>query len=324
VTAPELGIAFQTDKAPEEYVRLAQLAESGGIDVVSAYHDLFFGPALGALTLIARATERVRVGPAALNPFTLHPAEIAAQTAFLDLVSNGRAYVGLARGAWLDELGLDTARPLTALREAVEVVRRLLRGDRSGFAGERYTLAPGAGLQHEPLRADVPLLIGGWGPRTVAYAGAVADELKVGGTASPELVPVVRGRLGEGSATRIVVGCVTVVDEDGDAARARARREAARYFPVVARLDPTVEVPDGLPERVGALVSAGDADGAGALLPDGLLRRFTLAGTPEEVAAQAQALLEAGADRVDFGTPHGLTAERGVELLVRRVMPLLR
>ena len=320
----ELGIAFQTDKAPEEYVRLARLAEEAGFDVVSTYHDLFFQPAIGPLLLIAGATERVRLGPAALNPHTLHPAEIAGQIAFLDAVSGGRAYLGLVHGTWLDELGLDQTRPLTALRETVEVIRRLLRGDRSGFAGRRFRLAPGSGLRWEPPRDDVPLLIGSWGERTVAFAGEAADELKLGGTANPELVPVFRERLGRDSATRIVVGSVTVVDEDGDAARAHAREEVALYFPVVAPLDPTLSIPAGLAERMRELVAAGDPASAGALLPDDLLARFAFAGTPEEVAAQARACLDAGAHRVDFGTPHGLTHERGVELLARRVLPLLR
>jgi 5,10-methylenetetrahydromethanopterin reductase len=321
--AHELGIAFQTDKQPDEYVRLARLAEEAGFDVVSTYHDLFFQPAFGPLALMARATERVRLGPAALNPFTLHPAEIAGQIAFLDAVSGGRAYLGLAHGAWLDELALDTSRPLTALREAVEVIRRLLRGDRSGFTGARFALAPGAGLRYEPRRPAVPLMIGSWGERAAAFAGDAAEELKLGGTANPELVPVFRRRLG-GSTTGLVVGAVTVVDEDGVAARALARTEVALYFPVVARRDPTLDVPAGLPERIGELVAAGDAEAAGALLPDELLLRFAFAGTPAEVAAQARACLEAGAQRVDFGTPHGLTHERGVELLARSVMPLLR
>lgn len=321
--APELGIAFQTDKTPDQYVRLARLAEEAGFDVVSAYHDLFFQPALPALLLMARATERVRLGAAALNPFTLHPVEIAGQVAALDAVSRGRAYLGLVAGAWLEELALDTSRPLTALREAVEIVRRLLAGDRSGFAGERFSLAPGAGLRYEPLRREVPLLIGTWAERATAFAAAAADELKLGGSANPDLVPVVRGRLGR-NRVGIVLGAVTVVDDDGAAARARAREEVALYFPVVARLDPTLDVPEGLPEKVARLVSAGNAAAAGTLLPDELLRRFAFAGTPAEVAAQAEACYAAGAHRVDFGTPHGLTHERGVELLAERVVPALR
>ena len=94
--------------------------------MLSVYHDLLYQPAIGPLLLMARVTERIRLGPAALNPFTLHPYEIAGQIALLDAVSDGRAYLGLAKGAWLDRLGLEEDRPLVGLREAVAIVRALL------------------------------------------------------------------------------------------------------------------------------------------------------------------------------------------------------
>jgi hypothetical protein len=53
------------------------------------------------------------------------------------------------------------------------------------------------------------------------------------------------------------------------------------------------------------------------------LEKFVLAGTSHEVAAQASALVEAGAFRVEFGTPQGLTTENGVALLCDRVLPEL-
>lgn len=290
--------------------------------MVSVYHDLLFQPAIYPLLLMAQATERVRLGPAALNPFTLHPVEIAGQIAALDAVSEGRAYLGLVRGSWLDELGIETQRPLTAMREAVEVIRRLLAGDETGFAGEQFSLAPGARLHYEPVRQEVPLLIGTWGVRLAAYAGEVAHELKIGGSANPDLVPLMRSRVGS-DRVRIVVGAVTVVDEDGEVARRRARDEAAMYFPVVAGLDPTLELPAGLVEDVRRLVDAGRREDAGSLIPDHLLEKLVFAGTPEEVTRQASAVYEAGAARVEFGTPHGLTARGGIELLADRVLPEL-
>ncbi len=272
---------------------------------------------------MAQVTERVRLGPAALNPFTLHPAEIAGQIAALDAVSSGRAYLGLVQGSWLDALGIEPRRPLTAIRDAVEVIRRLLAGDESGYAGEQFSLAPGARLRYDPIRADVPLLIGTWGIRVAAYAGEVATELKIGGSANPEMVPVMRSRIGQ-DRVRIVVGAVTVVDDDADAARRRAREEAALYFPVIAGRDPTLDVPDGLVEEVRRLVDAGERAAAGKLIPDTLLDKLAFAGTAEDVARQAAALYEAGAARVEFGTPHGLTPRRGIELLAERVVPGLR
>lgn len=270
--------------------------------MLSVFHDLLYQPALAPLLLMARVTERVRLGPAALNPFTLHPYEIAGQTAVLDLVSGGRAYLGLVKGAWLDRLGLEEEKPLRALQEAVEIVRKLLAGDTSGVDGERFTLRPGTALAYERLRPAVPLLVGTWGERTAAWAGTVADELKLGGSANPALVPVVRGWAG-GSGVKIVVGCVTVVDEDGAWARRRARAAVAPYLEVVARLDPTLDLAPG---------------------QEPPLDRFAIAGTPEEVAARVVELWDAGADRVELGTPQGRTTPEGVRLICERVLPLLR
>ena len=323
MTSREVSIAFQSDKRPDEYRELARLAERSGFDVVSVYNDLFFQPAIYPLLLMAQVTERVRLGPAALNPYTLHPAEIAGQIAALDAVSSGRAYLGLVQGSWLDALGIDPRRPLTAIREAVEVIRRLLAGDESGFEGEQFSLTPGARLRYETLRADVPLMIGTWGVRVAAYAGEVAAELKIGGTANPDLVPVMRSRVGNDH-VRVVVGAVTVVDDDAEAARRRAREEAALYFPVVAGLDPTLDVPAGLVEEVRTLVDARQQAAAGRLIPDALLDKLAFSGTAEDVARQAAALYDAGAARVEFGTPHGLTPRRGVQLLAERVVPVLR
>jgi 5,10-methylenetetrahydromethanopterin reductase len=298
----ELGLGLLSDQQPAAYERIALRAEEAGVDVLSVFHDLLYQPAIGPLLLMARVTERIRLGPAALNPFTLHPYEIAGQTAMLDLASGGRAYVGIAKGAWLDRLGLEEERPLAALREAVEIVAKLLAGEPSGVDGSRFRLAPGTVLAYERARERVPLLIGTWGRRTAAWAGTVADEVKLGGSANPDLVPVMREWLGTDS-VRIVVGCVTVVDEDGGWARERARARVAPYLDVVAHRDPTLELRPG---------------------QEPPLERFTIAGTPEEVAARVEELWAVGADRVELGTPQGRTTEEGVELICKRVVPLLR
>ena len=319
----ELGLGLQTDKALGEYGPLARAAEDAGFAVVTTFNDLWFQPALPALLEIARSTQQVRVGPSCLNPFTVHPVEIAGQTAMLDAAANGRAFLGLARGAWLETLGLDQSDPLTAIREAWEVVRRLLEGDDSGYEGARFSLSQGNRLRYPILRPKVPLLVGTWSPRLAAFAGEAAQELKVGGSANPDVVPVLREWV-ENPDVRIVLGAVTVVDEDGDRARKIARREVAMYLAIVAELDPTLALEPELVSRVRALVAAGDDEGAGALISDDLLDRFAFAGSPEQIANHAEAAFDAGAARVEFGTPHGAPERRGIDLLCAEVLPRLR
>ncbi len=318
----QIGLAFQSDKAPGTYARLAAAGEAYGVDMLGVYGDLMFQPPLGPLLEMAGATSRVALGPVCLNPYSLHPYEIAGQIATLDLVSEGRAFLGLARGAWLTDVGVDQPEPIKHVAESAAYVAKLLAGDDSGFEGEVFRLKPGVQLHYRPERESVPLLIGGWGPKILALAGRIAAEAKVGGTANPELVPTMRARLGTEEAA-LVIGAVTVVDDDGAAARALARTEVAGYLAVVAEFDPTTELPPGLMTEVRLKLEAGDPQGAGRIIPDEVLDRFAISGTPEQVATHVATLFEAGVDRVELGTPHGLSSDRGIELIGSKVLPML-
>jgi 5,10-methylenetetrahydromethanopterin reductase len=322
---PEFGIGLRGDLDFVDYSRVGQEAERLGFDVVTVFGDLGFQPPFPILTAIARVTERVRLGPSCVNPYTMHPVEIAGHLAVLDSASDGRGFLGLARGAWLDSAGIEQPRPLRALKETWEITQRLLRGDLSGYPGELFTIAPGFALQHPVRRSDTPLLIGTWGERTAALAGRIARELKVGGSANAELVPIVRRWLGvPPERTGIVLGAVTVVDADRAAARERARKRVAMYFEVVAGHDPTVALPEGLLEDIRRALRSGDDLAAGRLIPDALLDRFAFAGTPDDVVARCREIFDKGAQRIEFGAPFGLEVDRGLRLLGERVLPAFR
>ena len=241
----ELSIALQSDEDLATYASLAPRIEELGFAAISVYADLGYPSPLLPLIIAAQATRRIRLGPACLNPYLLHPVEIANQLHMLDSVSGGRAYLGLARGAWLDAVGVSQDRPVRRLREAVDVVRRLLRGDDAGYQGEIFQVAPGVRLAYRPLRPDVDLVLGAWGPLGLALAGELAAEVKIGGSANPALLPRAREALARGAARAgrppeevgLVCGAVTVVDDDGATARRLARAEVATYLPVVAALD---------------------------------------------------------------------------------------
>lgn len=323
----EISIALQSDKPVAEYGELAALVESYGFDMLSIYGDLLFQPPIVPLIVAALGTSRIRLGPASLNPYTLHPVEIAGQIASLDLASNGRAYWGISRGAWLDSIGIQQDRPITRIREAIDVVEHLLAGKREPFNGSCYALSEHHALNYDVQRRHVPLMIGSWGPKLIRMAGKRAAEVKIGGSTNPDVVPVVAGWLREGrrdTTCGIVLGAVTIVDEDRQLARAAIRREMALYLPVVASLDPTVEIDPELVARMDTLVTQGDQEAAGKLIPDELLNRFSFAGNPADIIEQSEALFAAGVSRIEFGTPHGITGARGIHLLGKQVLPALR
>ncbi|MCI2956543.1 LLM class flavin-dependent oxidoreductase [Agromyces atrinae] len=324
-----ITLGLQTDKAPGAYAELAVLAEDLGFSGVSVFSDLLYQPSIVALIEMARATRRLRLGCACWNPFTLHPYEIAGQAAALDAYSDGRAYVGLARGSWLGDIGVNPTRPVEHLRDAVGFIDALLAGEGAGYAGTRFQLAEGVRLATPSQR--LPVLLGSWGPRGAALAGAVADEIKIGGSANPDMIAVTRDRVRVGAEAAgrsaddvgIVLGAVTVVDRDRARAREAARREVAMYLDVVAELDPTVELPEGLLDHVRERLRENDPD-AGRSIPDDILDRFAFSGDPDDIAAHAQRLIDAGVDRIEFGTPHGIDEAEGIALLGREVLPRVR
>jgi len=328
----ESSIAFQTDKTPAEYIALARLVNDYAFDVVSVYGDAPFQPSYGPLLLMAAHLDRARIGPACVAPSRMPPIDMAGDTALLDQLTNGRAYLGIARGAWLARHGVrEVTPPLAAIRDSVEIVSRLLAGDDAGYEGRVFSMEPGVRLPYAVRRPRVPVLIGTWGAQLGALAGELADEVKLGGCANPAMVPLMRDWIAEGErkmgrepeSCGVVVGAVCVVDEDGAEAKRAVKRDLALYLPVVAALDRTVQLDPALVALMDALVNAGDRDGAAALISDDLLAKFAFAGTPDEVATQARACYEAGAQRVEFGTPHGLSAEIGIRLLGERVLPRL-
>jgi 5,10-methylenetetrahydromethanopterin reductase len=129
-----------------------------------------------------------------------------------------------------------------------------------------------------------------------------------------------RARSGVG----VVMGAVTVVSLDGRLARQRAATEVAMYLDVVLELDPTIQVPEGLHESIRRRVREGDLEAAGRLVPDDILDLFAFAGTPEQISRQVEALAQAGACRVELGTPHGYPEEEGIRLLGEQVLPNFR
>ncbi|MEX2028574.1 MAG: LLM class flavin-dependent oxidoreductase, partial [Candidatus Curtissbacteria bacterium] len=157
----------------------------------------------------------------------------------------------------------------------------------------------------------------------------IADEIKVGGSANPMMVDIIRKRVNVGieRAGRkpedvcIVLGAVTVVDEDRKKAFYFARRRAVVYINVIGDKDITA-VAD-FPEEVKAIkrsMAVGDIEGALKYLPDDLLKRFAIAGTPRDVILQVEQIFEAGASRVEFGAPHGIDQVEGIHLLGQKVL----
>jgi 5,10-methylenetetrahydromethanopterin reductase len=329
----ELSIAFQTDKTPAQYIALAKLVNQYAFDAVSVYCDAPFHPSFGPLLLMAPYLEHARVGAAAVSPSRMTPIDIAADMALLAQLARGGVYLGIARGAWLSEHGIkEIENPIQAIRETIEIVRLLLKGESAGYQGKVYQIDAQIKAPYPLPEKTIPVMIGTWGRKLCAIAGELVDEVKVGGSANPDMVSVIRGYLAEGEraagriegSVGVVMGAVSVIDEDREQAREAARRSVALYLPVVAPLDVTIQLELELISRLSELAHQKQYADAARLISDELLERFSFAGNADDIIRQTERLFDAGASRVEFGTPHGLNPEVGIKILGEKVLPALK
>jgi 5,10-methylenetetrahydromethanopterin reductase len=144
------SLRLNNDLTVPQYEALAQAAEGAGFDQFWVSHDLFLRSSSVILPIVARATTKIEIGSCIFNPYTINPAELAMFAGTMDELSGNRFNLGLAAGAkeFLQWVGLAQERPLTAMRETIAIVRRLLSGEPSALHGQFVQWSPEAFLRH--------------------------------------------------------------------------------------------------------------------------------------------------------------------------------
>jgi F420-dependent oxidoreductase-like protein len=149
------------------------------------------GPYFEAWTLLAGIavhTQRVRIGVLVSSNTFRHPALLAKQAITVDHMSQGRLDVGLGAGWFVaehDAYGIEFPRPgerVSQFREAVEVIDRLLRQDRSSYAGRYYRLQDAVCLPRPVQEPRPPLMLAGHGPRMLRIIAELGDAWNSYGT----------------------------------------------------------------------------------------------------------------------------------------------
>src|SRR5262249_17063094 len=164
---------------PRRALDLAQVADANGFDSVWFAENPFNRGVLPAASACAAATSRVRIGIGVFNPYNRHPTLIAMEAGALDELAQGRVRLGIGSGIGVavERMGFAWDRPLTTLREAVVIVRALLRGEQVTHTGRAFRLD-----KVRPdyrARADIPIFMAGRGERSLRACGELADGLIV-------------------------------------------------------------------------------------------------------------------------------------------------
>ncbi|MCY4086503.1 MAG: LLM class flavin-dependent oxidoreductase [Actinomycetia bacterium] len=328
VDGPPVGLVLGASLPPQQLCETAALGERLGFTELWCAEDYFFTGGISATTAALAATERVPIGLGIVSALVRHPAVLAMELATVAGVHPGRFMPGIGLGvpSWLDQMKLMPASPLTAMRECMSAVRRLLDGETLTEEG-RYLAFDEVRLTH-PADERVPLQMGVINPKMVELAGELADGLVLSVLAGVEYVRWARERLAAGAERagrvgerhRVETFVLFSVDHDGQRAKDALRDTTAFYLAAV----PSSALTDvyGVGAELLAMVEGG-AERVRRELPAQWLEDLVVAGTPDECAEKIEALIGAGSDSVILMPTPAERAPELVELAAKEVLPRL-
>lgn len=328
----KFSLRFNNDLPVKTYPLLARAAEQAGFDQFWVSDDLFLRGVWPILSACAVATERIALGTGIVNPYTMHPAEIAMQAAALDELSGGRLLLGLGAGAgdFLDWVGITQERPLTRMAETLTLLRSLFAGERTALAGHELRWNNAAYMRF-PTR-PIPLYLGATGAKMLRLIGSAAD----GGL--PLLFPpehysaaMAQIRAGAAEADRAmstidVAACIWISVDENRAAAVDALREKIAYYGHA--LSDLILENLGLTRADFAPIAhvvqvERDIKRAKTLVDERMLR-IGVVGTGRDIIERLEGLVARGATHLSFGPPLGPNPLRALEVLGREVLPYFR
>ncbi len=289
---------------------IAQFAESVGWDgMVFADTQNLAADVYGSLCLAAAATETLQLGTGVTNPVTRHPAVTAAAIATVQVVSGGRAVLGIGRGdSSLAHLGRAPETP-AAFERYVTVVQQYLRGEVADLGDGIKSRGEWIGAGGE---AKVPVDVAATGPKVIGIGARCAERITFAVGAEPERVASAiatarRAREDAGlDPMTLSLGVYVNVVAHPDLAQARALVRGglgsfAHFSGMPGAL--SADLPDAATyEQLGASY---DLDGHGkaeaghqAVMPDEFVDRFGVVGPSAECVRRLQALVDLGIERI--------------------------
>ena len=178
-----LGLMFQEDySAPgrlDEQLEVIRAADDLGYEMVGV-GETWGLSALPWLAVVARETKQIQLATAIINNYSRSPAAVAQEFAALDVISGGRMVLGLGSSATAvieGFHGVPFGRPLTRLRESVEIFKMLIHGERLMYEGKEFQLTRGFTLDYVRPRTDIPVYIAAITPKSIRQTGEIADGL---------------------------------------------------------------------------------------------------------------------------------------------------
>ena len=299
----------------EEIAELAAYAESKGFSRCWVYDEgLVTRDVYVVLAAIAAKTEKILIGPGITNAYVRHPGVTASAIATLDELSDGRAFIGLGSGGGLtlDPMKIKRHKPLTLVREMVEVLRLLFSGETVNFSGEKLSLGP---AQINYGGKEIDIFLAGRGPKMLELGAQKADGFYLSYIYKKHLADVIaklRTQNRSDSKRFNIVYSTMLVTDDKELEDAKAQlsfRLVDSPLSIKEEIGMTKE--DEL--KIKSALREGGPQLAGKFVKEEWVEEFTLTGNLESIREELFRFFEAGIDEYQLPVYELQSAEKDIE-----------
>ena len=292
-----------------------EIRESAVLAETLGYRSLSMGESWGedaftSLAQLAAVTSRVRIGTSIVPVFARSPANLAMTALHMDRMSEGRFFLGLGTSGQVvvqDLHGEKFAKPLTRMREYIDIIRKAARGEAIDHDGEFFHTKRFR-LRAAPYRANLPIYIAALSPRSLHLTGELADGwLPIFLAPSRMAAAVAELQAGAAAAGRswrdlVISPQVSVyVTDDIATARDRERPHIAFYIGGMGVFYHQYMHRIGFgadADRIRHAYQARERDKAACLVTDEMVDAVTIIGTPRQCREQMQAFFDAGVGEI--------------------------
>jgi 5,10-methylenetetrahydromethanopterin reductase len=328
-----LGVGTDGSTSMGETVELARQAESLGFSsfwLSEGYHSR---SAIVRASMIAAATSRIKIGLGIVSPHIKHPALLAMEAASLDEIARDRVILGVGRVLnALRKHAIDNRGTVLLVKESIEIIKGLLSGQEFRYDGSRFKIvSPGSRLDLDRC-GKLPVYVGATGPAALRLAGQYADGVLFNYPCTPEFVryamPLIEEGLQRAGRTLenfdVAAYLLVSVDESETRAVDAAKQFVAQKLP--NRHSDMLRLAGVTAAEINAVCDSVEKFGlarAAREMDDGVIRKVTICGTPDQVVQGLKNFLDTGLKLPIAWEILGPDRRRSLDLLASEVIPKL-
>jgi 5,10-methylenetetrahydromethanopterin reductase len=247
----DIGVLQLSMEPVHETAAMAKACEDAGFNtfwIAEAYpwwrkHSFEARSSTAILAVIASQTKRIQLGWGIISPYTRHPVQIAMEARVMQDLAGDRFLLGLgASKIFMKEIGEgegEKVGPATVMRESIDVIRGVLKGDKFEYQGKVFAASvPALKSDAHASRKVPPVYVAGTGPAMQKLGGSLGDGLLTASITTPAFVRYSKKNMEEGAAkagrdaSKLILGCVIVgsIGRDSKKGKEGAREQAAMYL----------------------------------------------------------------------------------------------